>query len=98
VIKGVATYPFIKIWIAGCATGEEVYSLAILLREEGLLQRSVIYATDINQHSLQVAKGGVDPLQNMKQYTVNYQKSGGEQSLSEYYKAGYDSAMFDKTL
>lgn len=98
VITRLASYPFIKIWIAGCATGEEVYSIAILLREEGILERSVIYATDINQKSLQIAKEGLYSVQNMKSHTVNYQKSGGTQSFSSYYKSKYDSVMFDKSL
>lgn len=98
VVKRLATYPFIKIWIAGCATGEEVYSVAILLHEEGLLNRSVIYATDINQKSLQIAKDGIYPVENMKAYTANYQKAGGTTSFSEYYKARYNSVIFDKAL
>ncbi len=98
VMKRLATYPFIKIWIAGCATGEEVYSIAILLKEEDLLSRSVIYATDINQKSLQIAKEGVYTIDNMKIYTSNYQKAGGEKSFSEYYKAKYNSVLFDKSL
>jgi len=98
VVKRLATYPFIKIWIAGCATGEEVYSIAILLQEEDLLNRSVIYATDINQRSLQIAKEGVYNIENMKNYTSNYQKAGGKKSFSEYYKAKYNSVLFDKSL
>lgn len=98
VMKRLATYPFIKIWLAGCATGEEVYSVAILLKEEGLLNRSVIYATDINQKSLQVAKEGVYPVENMKSYTANYQKAEGTGSFSDYYKSKYNSVMFDKSL
>ncbi|HVD99744.1 MAG TPA: protein-glutamate O-methyltransferase CheR [Cytophagaceae bacterium] len=98
VMGRLATYPFIKIWIAGCATGEEVYSVAILLKEAGLLNRSVIYATDINQKSLQIAKEGVYPMDNMKTHISNYQKSGGIESFSEYYKAKYNSVMFDKSL
>lgn len=98
VIDRIATYPFIKIWIAGCATGEEVYSVAILLQEEGLLERSIIYATDINQKSLQIAKEGVYPIDKMKEFTANYQKAGGKSSFSEYYKSKYNSVMFDKTL
>ena len=98
VMHRLATYPFIKIWVAGCATGEEVYSIAILLKEEGLLNRSVIYATDINQKSLQIAKEGVYALANMKSHTANYQKSGGQKSFSEYYKAKYNSVLFDKSL
>ncbi|HYF67290.1 MAG TPA: protein-glutamate O-methyltransferase CheR [Ohtaekwangia sp.] len=93
-----ATYPVIKIWIAGCATGEEAYSVAILLKEEGLLSRSVIYATDINQHSVNLAKDGVFPMDNMKNYTQNYQKSGGTKSFSEYYIANYNHAIFDRSL
>lgn len=98
VIKRLATYPVIKIWIAGCATGEEVYSLAILLKEEGLLDRSLIYATDINQKSLDIAKEGVYPLANMKGYTHNYMQAGGMESFSSYYTAKYSSVLFEKTL
>lgn len=98
VMKRLGTYPFIKIWIAGCATGEEVYSIAILLKEEKLLSRSVIYATDINQKSLQIAKEGVYSLENMKSHITNYQKTGGVESFSDYYKAKYNSVMFDKSL
>ncbi len=98
VMRRLGTYPFIKIWLAGCATGEEAYSLAILLKEEGMLQRSVIYATDINQHSLALAKEGIYPLQYMKNYTSNYQKADGKNSFSDYYTAHYDSALLDKSL
>lgn len=98
VMARLATYPFIKIWIAGCSTGEEVYSMAILLKEEGLLDRSVIYATDINQKCLQAAKEGVFPMEYMKLYTGNYQKSGGKKSFSDYYIAKYDSVLLDKSL
>jgi chemotaxis protein methyltransferase CheR len=98
VLKRLATYPFIKIWIAGCATGEEVYSIAILFQEASLSDRVLIYATDINQKSIQIAKEGMYPLLNMKQYTSNYQKAGGKKSFSEYYIAKYDSALFDKSL
>lgn len=98
VIKRLATYPFIKIWVAGCATGEEVYSIAILLKEEGLLNRSLIYATDINQHSLHMAKTGIYPMDLLKSYTTNYQKSGGEKDFSEYYVAQYNAVLFDKSL
>ncbi len=98
VMPRLATYPFIKVWVAGCATGEEVYSLAILLKETGLLDRCVIYATDINQHSLQIAKDGVYDASSMKAYTGNYQKSGGTRSFSEYYKSKYNSVMFDRSL
>lgn len=98
VIKRLATYPFIKVWVAGCATGEEVYSLAILLKEEGLLGRSLIYATDINQHSLHLAKTGIFPMDLMKTYTENYLKSGGQKEFSEYYLAQYNAALFDRSL
>lgn len=98
VMKRLATYPFIKIWIAGCATGEEIYSITILLQEEGLLGRCVIYATDINQKSLQIAKDGVYAVGNMKSHTANYQKAGGTRSFSEYYKAKYNSVIYDKSL
>lgn len=98
VVKRLLTYPFVKIWIAGCATGEEVFSMAILLHEEGMLNRSIIYATDINQRSLQLAREGIYPLEYMKTYTENYQRSGGKNFFSDYYIAKYDSALFDKTL
>lgn len=98
VIKRLATYPFIKVWVAGCATGEEVYSIAILLKEENLLDRSVIYATDINQQSLHIAGEGMFNIQTMKDYTLNYQRSGGKRAFSEYYITGYNTVMFDKNL
>ena len=98
VIPRLATYPHIKVWIAGCATGEEVYSTAILLQEEGLLNRSIIYATDINQQSLQKAKAGIYPIARMKSYTKNYLSAGGKGSLSEYYQAKFDSVLFNKNL
>lgn len=98
VIKRLATYPFIKVWVAGCATGEEVYSIAILLKEEGLLSRSLIYATDINQHSLQLAKTGIFPMDLMKTYTENYLKSGGKEDFSQYYVSQYNAALFDRSL
>src|SRR5690606_40294236 len=94
----ISTYPFIKVWIAGCATGEEVYSVAILLKEEGLLNRSLIYATDINQQSLQQARDGIFPMDLMKVYTANYQKSGGQRDFSEYYVAQYNAALIDRSL
>jgi chemotaxis protein methyltransferase CheR len=98
VVKRLATYPFIKIWIAGCSTGEEVYSIAILLHEEELLKRSVIYATDINQRALQTAKDGISSIDNMKVYTENYIKAGGKNSFSDYYKAKYNGVLWDKSL
>lgn len=98
VVPLLKTYPSIKIWIAGCSTGEEVYSMAILLREEGLLERTIIYATDINPRSLEKAKQGIFALENIRAYTENYRKAGGEQMFSDYYTAAYDYAIFDKTL
>jgi len=92
------TWPFIRIWHAGCSTGEEVYSMAILLTEEGLYDRSRIYATDINDVVLQQAKAGIFPLNRMQEYTENYIRAGGAQSFSEYYTAKYDGALFSPSL
>jgi chemotaxis protein methyltransferase CheR len=98
VVPLLRTYPFIRIWHAGCSTGEEVYSIAILLEEEGLLERSRIYATDINDTVLQQAKAGIFPLNRMQEYTENYIRAGGRRSFSEYYTAKYDGALFSPTL
>lgn len=98
VIPHLGTYPSLKIWVAGCSTGEEVYSMAILLKEEGLLERSIIYATDINPQSLDAARRGVFPLRQMQLFTENYQKAGGKRAFSDYYTAAYDGALFDKSL
>jgi chemotaxis protein methyltransferase CheR len=98
VLPRLATYPSIKVWIAGCSTGEEVYSLAILLREEGLLERTLIYATDINPESLEKARQGIFSLNSIKGHTSNYQQSGGKKSFSDYYTAAYNAAIFDKSL
>jgi chemotaxis protein methyltransferase CheR len=92
------TYPSLRIWIAGCSTGEEVYSLAILLREEGLLQRALIYATDINAHSLQQAAAGVYALERMSGFTENHRRSGARASLSDYYSAAYGRAVIDQSF
>jgi len=92
------TYPSVTIWVAGCSTGEEVYSLAILLREEGLLQRTRIYATDINPQSLAKARQGIFPLESVRNYTANYQRAGGVRAFSDYYTAAYDAARFDPSL
>jgi chemotaxis protein methyltransferase CheR len=92
------TYPFTRIWVAGCSTGEEVYSLAILLHEEGLYDRTRIYATDINETVLERAREGVFPLEKMKEYTENYIRAGGKRSFSEYYLAKYEGALFERTL
>jgi chemotaxis protein methyltransferase CheR len=85
VLPKLATYPLIRIWHAGCSTGEEVYSMAILLHEAGLLQKSLLYATDINPDVLEKAKEGIFPLSQMKQYSENYLAAGGKSAFSEYY-------------
>lgn len=92
------TYPYLKIWHAGCSTGEEVYSLAILLQEEGLYNRTQIYATDFNPDVLEIAKKAIYPLSKIKEYTLNYQTSGGTHSFSDYYLANYDSVIFNPSL
>jgi chemotaxis protein methyltransferase CheR len=92
------THPFIRIWQAGCSTGEEIYSLAIALREEGLLERTRIYATDINVAALERAGAGSFPLERMQRYTENYLRAGGTESFSSYYTATGDSARFDPQL
>lgn len=92
------TYPSIKLWIAGCSTGEEVWSMAILLQEEGLLDRSIIYATDINPEALQAAESGAFPLERTAQFSRNYLAAGGTGSLSDYYTSGYGSVVFDRRL
>lgn len=98
VLPMLATYPIIKIWSAGCATGEEAYSLAILLKEAGLYQRTRIYATDLNPGNLENARKGIIPLHYMKQYTQNYQLAGGQKDFSDYYTAHYDHAMLHQDL
>ena len=98
VLPVLQTYPSLKIWVAGCSTGEEVYSLAILLREEGLLEKSLIYATDINPVTLEKARRGIFTLASIKGHTVNYQQAGGKQAFSDYYSAAYEAAIFDPTL
>lgn len=98
VVPVLRTYPSLKIWIAGCSTGEEAYSLAILLREEELLQRSLIYATDINAHSLQQAAAGVYGVDRIPGFTESHRRSGALASLSEYYTAAYGRAVFDKSF
>jgi chemotaxis protein methyltransferase CheR len=92
------TYPFIRIWQAGCSLGEEAYSLAILLEEEGLYDRSLIYATDINEVSLRQARDAIYPAELMQKYTQNYVQAGGARSFSEYYTARYDFAILRPTL
>lgn len=98
VVPYLRTYPSLKLWVAGCSTGEEAYSLAILLQEEGLLDRTLIYATDIHTESLRVAQRGVYPLERFAVFSDNYQRAGGRASLSDYYTARYDSAVLDRSL
>ena len=98
VVPLLRTYPTVQLWIAGCSTGEEVYSLAILLREEGIYERCRIYATDISQAVLHRAKEGIFPLATMKEYTHNYQRAGGRREFSDYYTASYDNVIFSKGL
>jgi len=92
------TYPFIKIWHAGCSTGEEVYSMAIVLQEEGLADRTTIYATDFNQHVLNQGKEGIFSNRLMKEYTANYQLSGGKESFSDYYISDDNNVIMNQSL
>jgi len=98
VVGILSTYPYLKIWHAGCSTGEEVYSLAILLQEEGLYDRTRIYATDFNPRVIRSAREATFPIKHIKEYTANYQKSGGQTSFSDYYRATDNSVIFDKSL
>ncbi len=98
VIPHLRTYPSLKVWVAGCSHGEELYSLSILFREEGLDQRTLFYATDINPDALRAAEAGVYPLDQIRKFTENHQKSGARSSLSDYYTADYGRAVFDKSL
>ena len=98
VVPHLKTYPSLKVWIAGTSTGEELYSFAILFREEGLEDRTMFYATDINSDALKKAEAGVYELSRMKLFTENHRLSGGKSSLSDYYTAAYGAASFDKSL
>jgi chemotaxis protein methyltransferase CheR len=98
VVPYLSTYPSIKVWVAGCATGEEAYSLAIMLAEEGLLERTLIYATDINPECLRTAEDGVYEVDRFARFSANYLEAGGRASLSDYYSAGYSSAVLDRSL
>ena len=98
VLPVLATWPMIRIWHAGCSTGEEVYSMAILLHEANLLNKSLLYATDINPTVLQKVRAGIFPLGAMKQYSENYILSGGKKDFSSYYTAQYNAAKFDDFL
>lgn len=98
IVPYLRTYAALKIWVAGCATGEEAYSLAILLHEEGLLDRTLIYATDINPDALRVAQDGVYDTERLARFSDNYRHAGGKRSLSDYYSAAYGGAVFDRNL
>jgi chemotaxis protein methyltransferase CheR len=98
VLPYLKTYPFIKIWHAGCATGEEVYSLAIILQEEGLYDRATIFATDFNEAILEKAREGIYEIKEIRQHTANYHKAGGTQSFADYYHAQYESAIINPSL
>jgi chemotaxis protein methyltransferase CheR len=98
VVPHLKTYPSLKVWIAGCSCGEEVYSLAILFREEGLEDRTIFYATDINQDALRAAEAGIYDLDRIQLFTENHRKSGGKSSLSDYYHASYGRVSFDRSL
>lgn len=98
VLPILATYASLKVWVAGCSTGEEVYSLAILLDEAGLLERSLVYATDINPESLRAAEAGVYALDRVPGFTRNYQQAGGARSLADFYTAAYGGVAFDRRL
>lgn len=98
VIPQLRTHPFIKIWHAGCSTGEEIYSMAILLKEEGLFERTILYATDIDKQVLATAKKGIYNIEQVPLYSRNYLAAGGKDELSNYYTARYDHVIFDSDL
>ncbi|SMO85913.1 CheR family methyltransferase [Paracoccus laeviglucosivorans] len=98
VVPHLRTFASVKVWVAGCANGEELYSLAILLREEGLLDRTVLYATEINRRALARAQAGVWDIEHMQEFSRNYQLAGGRGSLSDHYTAAYGRAVFDRSL
>ena len=98
IIPLLKTYSFLKIWHAGCSTGEEAYSVAILLKEEGMYDRCTIYATDFNQQALDTAREGIFKSNKIKEYSLNYQKSGGTGSLSDHYTSQHDSVIMEKSL
>lgn len=98
IVPELHTYPSVKLWVAGCSTGEEVYSFAIILREAGLLERTVLYATDINPESLRKAEAGVYSIERLPAFISNYRASGGKRAFAAYYTAGYGSVVFDRSL
>ncbi|WP_336835098.1 protein-glutamate O-methyltransferase CheR [Sphingobacterium siyangense] len=98
ILPQLGTYPLIRVWIAGCSTGEEAYSMSILLKEANLYHKSLIYATDINPRVLDIARNGVYPLSQIKSFSENYMESGGKQDFSKYYTANYEWAKFNADL
>jgi chemotaxis protein methyltransferase CheR len=98
VVPFLRTFPFARLWVAGCSEGEEVHSFAILLHEEGLLDRTLIYATDVNPEALRAAEAGVYPLERIAAFTDNYRAAGGRGSLADHYVEGYGRALFDRAL
>lgn len=98
VVPFLKTYPFLKVWHAGCASGQEVYSLAILLKEEGLYKQTTIYATDFNEGVLEKARQGIYPISEVKRYIENYRLAGGKESLTDYFDAHYESVIMSKDL
>lgn len=98
VVPLLQTYPSLKVWVAGCSTGEEVYSLAVLLEEEGLLARTIVYATDVSSEALAVAESGIYPIEKAQDFSRNYHRAGGRRSLSDYYTAAYEGIAFDRRL
>lgn len=98
IIPILATYPLIRIWHAGCSTGEEVYSMAILLKEAGLLHKSILYATDLNQSVIESARSGIFNIGTMQRNSENYITSGGKADFSTYYRANYNLVKFDESL
>ncbi len=98
VVPQLKTYPSVKVWVAGCSSGEELWSLAILFHEEGLLERTLFYATDINPEALRAAEAAIYPVERVADYSRNYLAAGGRHSLSDYYDAAYDAATFARRL
>lgn len=98
VIPHLRTFPSLKVWVAGCADGEELYSLAILFREEGLLDRTIFYATEINRRALTRAEAGVYPIDRLASFSQNYQRAGGTGTLADHYTAAYGRVAFDRAL
>jgi chemotaxis protein methyltransferase CheR len=98
IVPVLRTYPSLKFWIAGTSTGEEAYSFAIVLLEEGLLDKTILYATDINPESLRIAEQGIYDVERIRTFTANYQRAGGKAALADYYSTGYGRAIFDRAL